>query len=199
MTQVKTSVVAGFFARQASCRYYACWNGSPNHYLQGLYMPAGAGFLPSTVHMISKYNPSGLFFTPQKARTISGIYCQLGDGLCHLPPFKGTRNNHWCRYYACYCPLRPKKCYLNVWIVGGKHLKPFGWGNWEFQTPGTSHCLGSPTTIMCIIWFMHICLDVEFFYMINVTSSVCIYYIYKCIFLQVVYMITNANLYGKKY
>ena len=25
---------------------------------------------------------------------ISGIFCQLGDGLCHLPPFRGTRNNH---------------------------------------------------------------------------------------------------------
>ena len=25
---------------------------------------------------------------------ISGIYCQLGDGLCHLPPFRGTRNSH---------------------------------------------------------------------------------------------------------
>ena len=25
---------------------------------------------------------------------ISGIYYQLGDGLCHLPPFTGTKNNH---------------------------------------------------------------------------------------------------------
>ena len=31
---------------------------------------------------------------------ISGIYCQLGDGLCHLPPFRGTRNNH--RFYTVF-------------------------------------------------------------------------------------------------
>ena len=39
------------------------------------------------------------YITPQKAIYkwyISGIYCQLEDySICHLPPFRGTRNNHW--------------------------------------------------------------------------------------------------------
>ena len=43
----------------------------------------------------------GSIFHPQtNGRTISGIYkwyisYQLGDGICHLPPFTGTKNNHW--------------------------------------------------------------------------------------------------------
>ena len=26
---------------------------------------------------------------------ISGLYCQLGDYIYHLPPIKGTRNSYW--------------------------------------------------------------------------------------------------------
>ena len=56
--------------------------------------PAVATDSKKTSMVVEMVPGSVAFFTPQKAIYKWHIYCQLGDGLCHLPPFRGTRNNH---------------------------------------------------------------------------------------------------------
>ena len=37
-----------------------------------------------------------IFHPPNEGKDYKWHFsCQLEDGLCHLPPFRGTRNNHW--------------------------------------------------------------------------------------------------------
>ena len=62
--------------------------------------------------------------TPQKAIYISGIevvYTANWGIICTLPPFRGTRNNHWSSFWdglvsvaSCYCSFR--EC--NLYILG---------------------------------------------------------------------------------
>ena len=60
------------------------------------------GFLLEILSMVGMLVPlqgGRDYITPQKAIYIykwyiGGIYCQLGDYMPPIPPFRGTRNNH---------------------------------------------------------------------------------------------------------
>ena len=58
----------------------------------------------------------GSIFHPPEGKDykwyISGIYCQLGDYMLPIPPFRGTRNNHWSNI-------------SNPWLFSGGKLASF--------------------------------------------------------------------------
>ena len=75
--------------------FNGCWNGSPKFKRWDRWHSPSPNW-QEKYHLYTTYIlPSGYKWY------ISGIYCQLGDGLCHLPipPFKGTISttidNHW--------------------------------------------------------------------------------------------------------
>ena len=61
-------------------------------------------------HLATKTSGPGVGQEAPKKHPIGNIYkwciyCQLGDYMYHLPPMKGTRNNHW--YKESYNPRLP--------------------------------------------------------------------------------------------